>query len=247
MCSACLKVQRTFCNIVSHRTFYNIVSHRTFCNIMNDRNIQSECFVSQATMFQKVVCSGCVKRKPGSARAEPVRVSVLGTTCCSCSYRILTTLSKNCWDGLTSKSLEKEDVTLADPDVSNAAGQGRYRTAEASDCLAFLQVFFEENSQYYPNSHLKYLTTMWPLPEVYIFYKKNTIPPWVSIKYLRRLWLKHYPEYHYAKVKKQDFSRCAKCDLIDRSYKSATTDEQLRACTVLHIVESHIFCFQKLL
>ena len=83
------------------------------------------------------------------------------------------TLSKKCWDRLSGKSLEKEDVTLADPDVSNAAGQGRYRTAEASDCLAFLQVFFEENSQYYPNSHLKYLTTMWPLPEVYIFLQKE--------------------------------------------------------------------------
>jgi hypothetical protein len=170
-----------------------------------------------------------VRRKPGSLRAEQVRVSVLGTSCCSVSYRCLTTLSKKCWDRLTRISLDNLDVTLANTSFENALGQGRFSSASATDCLSFLRVFLDENAQPYPNSHLKYLTTMWPVSQVYLFYTRNTAPPFVSEKYMRRLWLRHFPDYHLAKVKKRDFSRCAKCDLIGLAYKGATNDQERRA------------------
>jgi hypothetical protein len=139
-------------------------------------------------------------------------------------------MSKKFWDRATKISLERHDVLLTNTTFGNANGGGRYKTLAATECVSFLEGFLEENAQPYPNSKVKYLTTMWPVSEVYLFYRKNTREPHVSEKYLRRLWLRHFPDYHLAKVKKRDFSRCAKCDLIDRAYKSANTDQEFRAC-----------------
>ena len=89
-----------------------------------------------------------------------MRILLFGKLCCTASYRALTTISKKIWDRLTAISLDNQDIMLTKKKFDNEQGGGGYRTLAASECVTLLRSFFEGNSQYYPMSRLKYLTTI---------------------------------------------------------------------------------------
>ena len=169
-----------------------------------------------------MVHAGRVKVGVTRSRAT-IDLHLFGQPVCAASFRTLTCMSTHMFYRCVQLSLEGRGGALRHGHARNAPGQGRPMSNASEEVSLFLASFFNLNAQADPTGNLMFLTTMWPVSEVYKQYCKEVAPPHVSPEYFRKIWLRKFPKYRLAKRTKNTFCRCTKCDALGLAYKNAKT------------------------